>query len=634
MVQYVLGVAVLACVGTVASGEVARAELGQSRAGRPIYVYTLADSGPRSPDDRPAVLVVAGLSPQHRVGISTARDLIGRDWAGALCSHTLYVIPELNPDGAEWLSGRPRVEWGRTVAPFDADRDRRLGEDPPNDLNGDGFITQMRVEKPPARYGLTPTLVSDADDARLMRPAEAAKGERGRWVVLTEGVDDDGDGRFNEDGIGGPGSGIDLDRNFPTHWPEFEEGAGARALSEVESLALVRWMQSRRNIVAVLVLGPGDSLINKPPVGQYDQTGQIPKGLERDDVGYHDHVAGKYRELVSIESAPSPGYDGSLLAWAYADFGAWAFQSAVWSRPKVEKEGDAPAEESTPAEPAAAPHVERADDRRQALLDQGVPDFIATFLTASLEERQAMAGEFENATQEERAAMMAQVQALPPEIQGQVMAAVQETAAGKPPSQPDQPARASSAEAQTRGKSASEDGKWLAYFDAQRPGEGFVEWTPIEHPQLGTVEIGGFVPGARLSPPEDQVQPASDALSNFVKALVEMLPSVEVSPLSVESVGGDVWRVGVELSNPGYLPTSTAVGLKIRQLIAVEIELSPEAVMGGRRVVTIDRLTAEPRRIEWLVRGEADATVRVIVRSQRFGEQSVSTQLKETGGDS
>lgn len=624
MVQYVLGVAVLACAATLTHADVTRAELGNSRAGRPIHVYTLANPGPHAPDQRPALLVVAGLSPQHRVGISTARDLIARDWAGTLSTHTLYVIPELNPDGTAWLNARPRGEWGRTVAPFDADRDRRLGEDPPNDLNNDGFITQMRIENPPAGYDLEPTLVIDADDTRLMRPADPAKGERRRWVLLTEGLDDDGDGRFNEDGPGAPGSGIDLDRNFPTHWPEFDEGAGPRALSEPESLALVRWMQEHRNIVAVLVLAPGDSLVNKPPTGQYDQTGQIPKGLERDDVPYHDHVAGKYRELVSIESAPTPNYEGSLLAWAYADFGAWVFQSAVWSRPKLEVEADAPPEEpeaaaeSAPAEPPA--------DRRQALLDQGVPDFIVSFPTASLEERQAMADDFENATQEERAAMMAQVQALPPEIQSQVMAAIQETAAGKPPSQPDPP-NSPPPTPSARGKNNSDDGKWLAYFDAQRPGQGFVEWAPVEHPQLGTVEVGGFVPGARLNPPDELAKPASDATASFVQALLDLLPSVEISQPAIESVGGDVWRISVELTNPGYLPTSTAVGLKIRQPIAVEIDVPPESVISGRRVLTIDRLTAEPRRVEWLIRAHADAAVRVLVRSGRFGEHTVSTQL-------
>lgn len=630
MVQYVLGVTVLACVASCASADVTRAELAQSHGGRPIHVYTLAESGPRSPDDRPALLVVAGISPQHRIGISTARDLIGRDWAGALSAHTLYIIPELNPDGGDWLSGRPRIEWGRTVAPFDADRDRRVGEDPPDDLNGDGMITLMRVENPPARYGLTATMVPDEGDARLMRPADPAKGERGRWAVLTEGIDGDGDGKFNEDGPGGPGSGIDLDRNFPTHWPEFDEGAGARALSEPESLALVRWMQSHRNIVAVLVLGPGDSLLNKPPTGQYDQTGQIPKGLERDDMPYHDHVVSKYRELVSMESAPVPGYEGSLLAWAYADFGAWAFQSAVWSRPKAEREADASPAPSAPAEPEVGPIVETQADRRQALIDQGVPDFIASFLTATLEERQAIASDFENATVAERAAIMAQVQALAPEIQSRVMAAVQETAAGRPPSQVE--ASSAPAQPQIRGKNNSDDGKWLAWFDGLGAGQGFVEWTAVDHPQLGKVEVGGFVPGARVNPPEDQAAPASNALADFVEALLDLLPSVEVSPPTVEWVGGDVWRVGVELSNPAYLPTSTAVGLKIGQFIVAEIEVKPEQVISGRRVVVVDRLAAEPRRVEWLVRSEADATVRIRIRSARFGEQAVSTQLN--GGDS
>ncbi|RMH13207.1 MAG: hypothetical protein D6695_04705, partial [Planctomycetota bacterium] len=570
------------------------------------------------------------------VGIAAARALIGRDWSDAaelLAERTIYVIPELNPDGAGWLNGHlagARVELGRTVSPFDADRDRRIGEDPPNDINGDGLITQMRVRNPPVQYGLVADLVIDDDDERLLRPAKPEKGERGEWALLTEGLDDDGDGAFNEDGSGGPGSGVDLDRNFPAHWPEFEEGAGLIQLSEPENLSLVRWMLDHRNIVGVLVFGPGDSLINKPPTGQYDETGRMPKGIEKTDKEYFDHVAETYAECVSLESAPQPGYEGSLLAWAYADYGAWAFQSAVWSRPKVEKEAEenAAAPEAPSPEPAEPQAPSRADEM-QALIDQGVPEAIATFLTASLEERQAIASEFENASEEERAEMMAMVRDLPPDVQARVMAAVQETAGGVE-------ANASSASpdpappAGKRGQSSSDDGKWLSYSDSQRNGEGFVEWTPVEHPQLGTVEVGGFVPGFRLNPPPEQVDALAEAEAAFVVKLLGMLPSVELAEPRVESLSDNVWRVSIELFNPGYLPTSSAVGLKIRQPIAVEIEIDIDRVLSGDRVTVIDRLlgSSEPTRISWLIRAQPGEQIPLHVRSERFGQRSVVVTME------
>ena len=39
-------------------------------------------------------------------------------------------------------------------------------------------------------------------------------GEEGEWLVISEGVDNDGDGDYNEDGIGG----LDLHRNYPENW--------------------------------------------------------------------------------------------------------------------------------------------------------------------------------------------------------------------------------------------------------------------------------------------------------------------------------------------------------------------------------------------------------------------------------
>jgi murein tripeptide amidase MpaA len=34
--------------------------------------------------------------------------------------------------------------------------------------------------------------------------------------------------------------------------------------------------------------------------------------------------------------------------------------------------------------------------------------------------------------------------------------------------------------------------KTLAWNDGELDGEGFVDWTPFEHPQLGRVEMGGL----------------------------------------------------------------------------------------------------------------------------------------------
>src|SRR5436190_1732753 len=86
--------------------------------------------------------------------------------------------------------------------PGDTARDRRIDEDGPMDMNGDGVITQMRIKNPRAGLvpGLVATEIAEADDPRLLRRADAGKGERPEWAVITEGQDRDGDGLIAEDG--------------------------------------------------------------------------------------------------------------------------------------------------------------------------------------------------------------------------------------------------------------------------------------------------------------------------------------------------------------------------------------------------------------------------------------------------
>ena len=101
------------------------------------------------------------------------------------------------------------------VAPIDSDRDGLFDEDPPNDLDGDGNIVQMRIHTPGEG-----THRLSLDDERILE--RVGPGEKGDWTfVYSEGFDDDGDGRTNEDGLGG----YDMNRSWPSLWqPEHVQG--------------------------------------------------------------------------------------------------------------------------------------------------------------------------------------------------------------------------------------------------------------------------------------------------------------------------------------------------------------------------------------------------------------------------
>jgi hypothetical protein len=102
---------------------------------------------------------------------------------------------------------------------------------------------------------------------RLMRRVGAGKGD---YLLLTEGYDNDKDGRVNEDGVGG----LDLHRNYPENWrPETEEtgrgftqgGAGEYPLSETETRAVVTFLLAHPNVSVVNTMDTTVPMLLRPP---------------------------------------------------------------------------------------------------------------------------------------------------------------------------------------------------------------------------------------------------------------------------------------------------------------------------------------------------------------------------------
>src|SRR5688572_9059643 len=126
--------------------------IGYSRSRSVIDVLRLSDGEP--PKGRPAILLVANIDgPQafsSAVALSHAENLAERFAENEprirefLSSTTLYVLPRANPDAAAGRFAKPMVELEASGWGVDNDRDRRQGEDPPSDVDGDGVIAWMR----------------------------------------------------------------------------------------------------------------------------------------------------------------------------------------------------------------------------------------------------------------------------------------------------------------------------------------------------------------------------------------------------------------------------------------------------------------------------------------------------------
>ena len=230
--------------------------VGKSFGGRDVWQMTLTNKKTGKDTDKPAAFFDAG---RHSGEISSTEsvfylmwyliDQYGKDPAVTklLDTKTVYLRPLNNPDGSDMY--RLTAQANRSsVRPQDNDNDGLLDEDAGDDLDGDGYIRDMRKF---VGAGKGNAVVDSMDKTgRLMRNVGAGRGD---YQTYSEGIDNDGDGRYNEDGIGG----LDLHRNYPGNWrPEREAtgrgttqfGAGEFPMSEPETRSVVLWVLSHPNI--------------------------------------------------------------------------------------------------------------------------------------------------------------------------------------------------------------------------------------------------------------------------------------------------------------------------------------------------------------------------------------------------
>jgi len=305
--------------------------LAKTVGGKDVWVLEIG-SGDR--DNHPAIAVVGGVEGSHILSQELALGFAERLLAGAsvdsvkalLASTTFYVFPNVNPDATEQYFAKLRYERSGNASSTDDDRDGRINEDPYEDLNNDGVITMVRVEDPTGRWKTHPA------DPRIMVLANTEKGEQGKYILITEGTDNDKDGVFNEDGEGG----VNFNKNLTFDPPYFEPGAGEHPVSEVETRAVLDYLYDRFNVYAVLTFGPTNNL-SEPWKYDRSKAGRIATGILEQDVKYNKLASELYKQYVKQKDAPAgPTQKGDFVQWAYFHYGRQSYSTPGWWAPKFE----------------------------------------------------------------------------------------------------------------------------------------------------------------------------------------------------------------------------------------------------------------------------------------------------------
>jgi hypothetical protein len=240
-----------------------------------------------------------------------------------LAERAFYVLPSANPDGrAHWFDAPNNMHSSRGGRrPVDNDRDGLFDEDGPDDLDGDGEICEMRALDPNGDWKADPI------DPRLMVRCEP--GERGTWRRLDEeGVDDDGDGRVNEDGPGG----YDPNRDWPSDWRTAGEqpGAGHYPCSLPETRAVTEFLAAHPNVAGVQSFHNNGGMILRGPGSQ--SFGGYP---ERDDRVMRAIAARGEAELPHYRSMQiwKDLYQvyGGEVTFTYEMLGIVSFSNELWN---------------------------------------------------------------------------------------------------------------------------------------------------------------------------------------------------------------------------------------------------------------------------------------------------------------
>lgn len=302
--------------------------IGKSKGGKDIFVLTLSKG---DASNKPAIAILAGADGAHLAGTEVALQLAEKfvasdSLAKVLESKTFYIIPSINPDAQEQFSAKLKFERSGNDVDTDDDRDGRLNEDPFEDLNNDGQITWMRIEDPTGSY------IISKEDPRVMVKADPSKGEVGKYILLSEGIDNDKDGVFNEDGVGG----VNIDKNGTYDYPFFTQGSGEYAASESETKALLDFLYTSKNIYAVFTFGPANNLSEATKFDKSKTLKRIVTGILEKDASVGEQITKLYNTQTGLKDAPAmPQTKGNLSQTAYYHYGRLSFSTPTWWAPKV-----------------------------------------------------------------------------------------------------------------------------------------------------------------------------------------------------------------------------------------------------------------------------------------------------------
>jgi murein tripeptide amidase MpaA len=308
--------------------------IGTSHEGRDILAATLTNQTERPPGEKPALYVDGNMHAGEVTGCAVALYTIyhllthyGTDAAvtDLLDTRTLYILPRVNPDGAERYLTTPYT-LRSSVRPYP---EPEPGEGlTPEDLDGDGRILTMRVPDPKGEWKIS------EQDPRLLVKRKPGDTGGAYYRLYTEG-------RLNKYvrgpvAVAKPLEGLDINRNYPANWSPTQRGGGPYPLSEPETRAVAGFVIDHPNICAILNYHTTGGVNLSPPCATSDAAMPLKDrevykalgALAAETTGYP--YISVYDAFPAIDERGTRSAAGGFIEWTWEGLGIWGLSPELW----------------------------------------------------------------------------------------------------------------------------------------------------------------------------------------------------------------------------------------------------------------------------------------------------------------
>ncbi len=310
--------------------------IGKSYEGRDVWLLAVTNFKTGTDAEKPAIWVDGNLHASEVAASSAALYALhtlvskygkSREITRALDTRAFYIVPRVNPDGAEWaLAKAPRVIRSSTRPyPYDEEPVEGLLTE---DIDHDGRILSMRIPDPNGTWKRHPR------EPRLLIRRDPTEVGGKYYRVLPEGRLRNYDGALIR--VQGPKEGLDLNRNFPVGWRQEAEqsGAGPYPASEPEARNLIDFIVKHPNITSVVAFHTFSAVLLRP----YDD--RPDSAFPAEDLWVYGKIGDEGTRTTGYPNIavyhdflyhPKTVTTGAFDTWTYDHLGIYAWTVELWS---------------------------------------------------------------------------------------------------------------------------------------------------------------------------------------------------------------------------------------------------------------------------------------------------------------